>query len=173
MFYYYDTVAASGVGQKQRTFHVQDASEHRLLFANLLQRSRYYVANRARVNEPAFTMGHDEISSRFYEGAAAGTVMIGDAPRTDEFRRQFDWPDAMIHLPFDSSAPERVLEELDRDPQRLQRISRNNVHNAALRHDWVYRLRTILGTFGLKPTEAMTRRQAQLKVLAERALSEH
>ena len=33
---------------------------------------------------------------------AAGTVMIGEAPRTEEFERQFDWPDAVIHLPFDS-----------------------------------------------------------------------
>ena len=26
-------------------------------------------------------MGRDEISSRFYEGAAAGTVMLGEPPR--------------------------------------------------------------------------------------------
>jgi hypothetical protein len=31
IFYYYDTVAASGVDRKQRTFSVDDASEHRLL----------------------------------------------------------------------------------------------------------------------------------------------
>src|SRR3989442_15984605 len=39
IFYYYDTVAASGEGQKQRTFRVDDAGEHRLLLATLLQRS--------------------------------------------------------------------------------------------------------------------------------------
>src|SRR3984885_14808960 len=33
VFYSYDTVAASGVDQKQRTFRVQDAGEHRLLLA--------------------------------------------------------------------------------------------------------------------------------------------
>lgn len=170
MFYYYDTVAASGVDQRQRTFRVQDAGEHRLLLASLLQRSRYYVANRARINEPAVTMGRDEISNRFYEGAAAGTVMIGEAPRTDEFKRQFDWPDAVIHLPFDSPAPERLLDELDQDPLRVQRIRRSNIYNAALRHDWLYRLQTIFETFGLKQTPAMIAREAQLKALSERAL---
>lgn len=169
LFYYYDTVTASGVDQRQRTFHVESASEHRLLLANLLRRSRYYVANRSRVNEPTYTMGHDEISARFYEGAAAGAVLIGEVPRTEEFKRQFDWPDAVIHLPFDSPTPERLLRELDSDPQRLSRIRRTNVYNAALRHDWVYRLRTIFATAGLEPTGAMIEREAQLKALAEQA----
>ena len=55
IFYYYDTVAASGAGRKQRTFRVDNAGEHRLLLASLLQRSRYFIANRGRVNEPEFT----------------------------------------------------------------------------------------------------------------------
>ena len=167
MFYYYDTVAASGDGNKQRTFRVDDAAEHRLLLASLLQRSRYYVANRGRVNEPEVTQGHDEIGGRFYEGAAAGTVMLGEAPRSEEFDKQFDWPDAVIRLPFDSPDVECVLRELDADPSRLERIRRENVRNAALRHDWVHRLRTVFETLGISPTEAMLQRQARLERLAD------
>jgi len=169
IFYYYDTVAASGTGLRQRSFHVDDASEHRLLLANLLQRSRFFIANRALVTEDAVTMGRDEISGRFYEGAAAGTVMLGEAPRTDEFRKQFDWPDAVIPLPFDSPDVGSVLLELDSDPQRLARISRDNVRNAALRHDWVYRLRTVFETVGMRPTEAMLERESRLEAIAEDA----
>ena len=83
IFYSYDTVAASGVDRKQRTFRVQDASEHRMLLANMLQHTRYIFGNRARVNEPEYTRGRDEMSGRFYEGAAAGAVMIGEAPRLE------------------------------------------------------------------------------------------
>jgi glycosyl transferase family 1 len=166
IFYYYDTIASSGERQKQRTFRVDSPSEHRLLLASLLQRSRYFIANRSRVNEPEFTMGRDEMSGRFYEGAAAGTVMIGEPPRTDEFKSQFGWPDAVIRLPFDSPDVERVLLELDEDPRRLARIRRDNVHNAALRHDWVHRLRTVFETLGLPPTEDMLAREKRLQALA-------
>ncbi len=169
IFYYYDTVAASGVGLRQRSFHVDDASEHRLLLANLLQRSRFFIANRALVTEDEVTRGHDEISGRFYEGAAAGAVMLGEAPRTDEFRKQFDWADAVIPLPFDSPDVGRVLLELNSDPQRLARISRDNVRNAALRHDWVHRLRTVFETVGVRPTEAMSERESRLEAIATEA----
>ena len=169
IFYYYDTVAASGHGQRQRTFHVDDASEHRLLLASILQRSRFFIANRALVNESEVTRGRHEISGRFYEGAAAGTVMLGEAPRTEEFRTQFDWADAVIPLPFDSPDVERLLVELDRDPQRLARISRENVRNAALRHDWGHRLRTVFETLGIPPTEGMLEREKRLGAIAAQA----
>jgi hypothetical protein len=165
IFYYYDTVAASGDGGKQRTFSVESASEHRLLLANLLRRSRYFFANRGRINEPELERGHHEISGRFYEGAAAGTVMLGEPPETTEFRRQFDWSDAIIRFPFECPDAARILAELDADPQRLERISRDNARNAALRHDWLHRLRLVFKTLELKETRAMRAREQQLQAL--------
>lgn len=165
-FYYYDTIAASGASKKERTFHVDRASEHRLLLASLLQRSRYFIANRALVNDTETTMGRDEISGRFYEGAAAGTVMLGEPPRSEEFARQFGWRDAVIPLPFDSPDIARLLGELNQDPERLARISRDNTRNAALRHDWVHRLRTVFETVGIPPTQAMLEREKRLQAFA-------
>ena len=166
LFYYYDTVAASGLDQKQRTFKVSDPREHRLLLANILRRSRYYIANRSRVNEPEFMMDRDEISYRFYEGAAAGTVMLGEPPRNPLFEQQFDWPDAVIRLPFNSPDIARFLAELDTDSQRLLRAQRNNLRNAALRHDWVHRVREVFNTLSLPPTAGMLAREEQLRFLA-------
>ncbi len=166
IFYYYDTVAASGAGEKQRTFHVDNPREHRLLLASLLQRSRYFIANRSRANEPELTMGRDEISGRFYEGAAAGTVMLGEPPQTAAFKSLFDWPDAVIRLPFDSPDVSEVLAELNRDPEGLARISQENARNAALRHDWVHRLGTMFETLGIPPTAAMLEREKRLQALA-------
>ena len=169
IFYYYDTVRASGERGKQLTFRVGNASEHRLLLAGLLQRSRYYVSNRARVNEPEVTEGREEISARFYEGVAAGAALIGVPPRSAEFRRQFDWPDAVIEIPFDCPDIAERLQALDADAGRIERIVRENVRQAALRHDWIYRLRTVFETLGLAPTGGMLAREERLRSLAAMA----
>jgi Glycosyl transferases group 1 len=168
-FYYYDTVAASGADLKQRTFHVECPHEHRRMLATLLKHSRYYIANRSYVNKPEFTTGGDEISARFYEGAAAGTVMIGEAPRCEEFKQQFDWPDAVTHLPFDSPDIDRVLAELNSDPERLRAVRRNNVREAARRHDWLHRIRVMFDTLGLATTEKMQARAQLLDEIASQA----
>ncbi len=172
LFYYYDTVAASGADRKQRTFHVQNTSEHRLLLANLLKRCRYYVANRALVNDPQFTRGLQEISGRFYEGAASGAVLIGAAPESEEFKGQFDWEDAVVALPFDAPDVGRFLMEFDQNPQRIANIRKNNFCNAARRHDWVHRLSVIYRKMGLTPTEAMNARVRQLESVAAAAAQE-
>ena len=165
-FYYYDTVAASGADMKQRTFRVDSPPEHRRMLATILKHSRYYIANRSYVNQPEFGPGGEEMSARFYEGAAAGTVMIGEAPRIDEFKRQFDWPDAVIHLPFDSPDIGDVLADLDSDPERLRAVRRNNVREAALRHDWLHRIQVVFDVLGLTPTEGMRVRAQRLRQIA-------
>lgn len=169
LFYYYDTVRSSGVAaaDRQSTFRVSNPAEHRLLYSNLLKRSRYFIANCARANEPAVTRGNDEIAARFFEGAAAGTVMIGDPPRTAVFRELFDWPDAVIPAPFDAPRIGGLIEELDRDPERLARIRRDGVMNTLLRHDWAYRLHTILGDAGMSLPPALLEREASLRATSE------
>jgi hypothetical protein len=60
--------------------------------------------------------------------------------------------------------------ELDEDAPRLARIRRDNVHNAALRHDWVHRVRAVFEALGIPPTEAMLAREKRLETLAALAL---
>ena len=165
-FYYYDTVAASGEDLKGRTFRVDSPHEHRRMLATILKHSRYYIANRSNINRPELTSDGDEISARFYEGAAAGTVMIGEPPRTEEFKLQFDWPDAVIHVRFDSPDIGRVLADLNGDPERLRAVRRNNVREAALRHDWLHRMQVVFDALGLAPTEAMRARARRLDQIA-------
>ncbi len=165
-FYYYDTVAATGGNQKNRTFQVDNPVEHRHLLATVLKRSEFFVANRSFVNRPEFTAGRDEISPRFYEGAAAGAVMLGEPPRSEEFTRQFDWPDAVIHLPFDSPDVGRIIRDLSADPDRMRRARYNNVHQAARRHDWLYRIQVVFDTLGLPYTDKMKARGEELSRIA-------
>jgi hypothetical protein len=165
-FYHYDTVAASGSEMKERTFRVDSPHEHRIMLASILKRTCYFIANRSRVNDPEFTAGRNEISARFYEGAAAGTVMIGEAPRTEEFRKQFDWPDAAIHVPFDSPDIGRILADLNADSERLRAVRRKNAREAALRHDWLHRIQVVFNALGLAQTEGMQARAHRLDQIA-------
>jgi len=167
LFYFYDTVRSSGPGGKQVTFQVGNPAEHRIFLANVLRRSRYYLAYRARVNEPEQTEGHEEISGRFFEGVAAGTVLLGEPPRSPEFERLFDWPDSVVRLPFDSPDVGDILTALDREPERMERIRRSNAREAAVRHDWVYRLETVFSALGMPSTEQMRARRNQLARLAQ------
>jgi len=168
IFYYFDTfVGGAGKDAKQRTFRVANAREHRMLLASLLRHSRYYIANRSRINEPEHTGKHEEIAGRFYEGAAAGAVMLGEPPNTEDFRTQFGWPDSVIRVPFDCPEFASVLAKLDSDPQRLARIRRDSACNAALHHDWLHRLEAIFATVGIAPTPGMIERKARLRELAD------
>jgi hypothetical protein len=168
-FYYYDTVAASGADLKHRTFRVDSPHEHRQMLATILKHSRYYFANRSYINKPEFTAGREEISARFYEGAAAGAIMIGEAPRTDVFKQQFNWPDAVIHVPFDSPDIGDILADLDDQSQRLRTVRCNNVREAALRHDWLHRIRVVFDALDLKPTEGMRLRAQRLDQIVSQA----
>lgn len=168
-FYFYDTVESKRFGRfaRQLTFRVKSVQEHRLLLASLLKRSRYFIANRAWADDSDLTRGKDEIASRFYEGAAAGAVMLGDPPDTDDFRTQFDWEGAVVEMPFHAPQVASVIADLERDPERLARIRRANVVNALLRHDWSYRLRSLREAAGLAPTPRMLAREERLAALAD------
>jgi hypothetical protein len=158
-FYLYDTL--------QGNLPVQDPRQHRALLAEKLKRTAFFIANKAKVNEGGERGAQEEVGFRFFEGAAAGTVMIGDPPDVASFHENFDWPDAVVHLPYGSREVAGLLDSLVEDPERLQRIRTANVGNSLKRHDWSNRWQQILQWTGLPASEALQRRQAQLRRLAD------
>jgi hypothetical protein len=120
------------------------------------------------MNVPEETKGQIEIGFRYYEGSAAGAVMIGQAPDCESFHTMFDWPDAVIEIKPDGSDVEGVLSDLAAHEGRLSTISRRNAAEALLRHDWVYRWKRIFDIVGLHPTDEMRLREDKLKRVAER-----
>lgn len=158
LFYLFDTVRGN--------LPVQDPAQHRMLLAEKLKRTRFFVANKAKVNEGGERGAQEEVGFRFFEGAAAGTVMIGDPPDVASFHEHFDWPDAVVPLPYGSSDVATLLDALARDSQRLGRIRAANVRNSLERHDWSQRWAQILSWSGMTPTQALTRRRAELGRLA-------
>jgi hypothetical protein len=154
MFYLFDTSTSS-------LTEVPDSQQHRELVANISKRSRLFVV--------APTAVQVEVGLRYYEAAAAGAVMIGQAPDCAPFRRMFDWPDVVIRLEPDGSDVAEVLSKLIRQPERLKVWGQRNAREALLRHDWVYRWETILGIAGLSPGPRLFERKKRLRELADMA----
>jgi len=162
-FYYYDTAS------RQQLF-VDDPIAHRSLLANLFKRSRYSIVHYAKFNRPEETGYKQEIGYRFFEGAAAGTVMIGVPPETEIYRQLFDWPNAVVEADVNTCDIAAVIAELDAQPELLAQIRRDNISNALRRHDWLHRWQQVLATFDLPQTPEMEARDRQLKQRAQHLL---
>jgi len=158
LFYIYDTMLDKNTAKPR---------EHRDLIANIAKRSRYFLVNPGKFDRGFETGGQTEIGFRYFEGAAAGTVMIGGHPETEAFRHHFDWPDSVINAPFDSPNIADVLADLDSQPGRMEQARKNNIVQSLLCHDWAYRWQALLDIAGLKPRTALTDRLERLKELAE------
>jgi spore maturation protein CgeB len=165
IFYMYDTFYGASAADVEVSSHRQ----HREFLANAAKRSRFFQVGPAKMDSLRQTGGQIEIGYRFFEGAAAGAVLIGQVARCESFERLFNWPDAVIEIQPDGSDVLDVLSALAAEPERLEAMSRRNAAEALLRYDWVYRWRHILEIAGVKPTMAMEARETRLSELAEMA----
>jgi hypothetical protein len=162
MFYVYDTFVASDI-------KIHNHRQHREMLANVVKRSRYFIVAPTTRRLPDATGDQIEIGLRYYEGSAAGTVMIGQIPYCDTFNMLFNWQDVVIEIEADGSNIAEVISGLEAQPKRLLEISRRNAMEALLRHDWAYRWKQILAIVGLEPAPQLEMREKRLKQLAEQA----
>jgi hypothetical protein len=144
-----------------------NSKEHRALLSNVAKRSRYFIVNPGLIDRPDTRGNQIEISNRYFEGAASGTIMVGERPNNEEFEKLFDWPEAVTQLPYDSCDIEMVIKDLDGDLERQDRIRRTNVVQALMRHDWAYRWEAVLKAVGLGPMQGVLERKERLRKLAE------
>jgi hypothetical protein len=175
--------ALLGAASKGELFYVHDTfhdmarmepidyRQHRQLLANMAKRSRYFLASPAKADDPQETRGVVEIGHRYFEGAAAGAVMIGQAADSEAFRQLFSWPDAVVEIRQDGSDTLRVLADLDADQERVAAISRRNAVESLLRHDWLHRWKSIFQISGMQTSPGMAMREERLKSLAHAAVA--
>ena len=158
IFYVYDSTN----GDEARS-----PAEHRLLYANLCKRSRYFIVNPGKIDQPDAIGREIIIGARYFEGAASGCILIGEVPGDDSFQKFFPWPDAVVPLPYNSENIDKVMEEMDLQPDWQKKIRKNNLAGSLLSHDWVYRWETVLGLAGMESLPALMKRKQRLKGLAE------
>ncbi len=159
-FFYYHELTSGSV------LRIDNHQAHRTLVANLLKNSRYFITNHAKANLPELIENDHEIGYRFFEGAAAGAVLIGAPPQGAHFERHFDWPDAVIPIDYDEPDIAEIIADLDARPQYLKRVRANNTVNSLRKHDWVYRWEQVLKKLGLPSTQSMAARKNRLQTLA-------
>jgi hypothetical protein len=158
IFYVYDTAYFNGA---------IDFTEHRSMLANLIKRSRFFLVYPAKITNFNERGGQEVLGYRYFEGAAGGAVLLGDVPDCVYADGCFEWPNALIHLPYGDSDVAEVIAALDAQPNRIDEIRINNVVTSLLRHDWAHRWKEILDITGLSPGPALERREKRLKELAE------
>jgi hypothetical protein len=157
LFYLHDSIAGGDAIESR---------QHRALFANVAKRSRYFLVNPGLIDRPDIRGDQMEIGNRYFEGAASGTIMLGERPMTESFEQLFDWPDSVVDLPYNSTHIDAVISDMDRQPGRIEDIRRTNVTQALLRHDWVYRWEAILQAVGVAPMPELHARKKRLQRLA-------
>jgi hypothetical protein len=157
-FYVYDTI--NGLA-------AQNLDDHRTMFANLAKRSRYFIVSPGKFDSPGLTGGQAEFGYRYFEAAAPGTIMIGTRTNNQEFDKIFNWEDVVIEVPFTSDEIVSVIRELDKQPERQQKIRQTNILHCLLHHDWAYRWESVLKIAGMEPIRMMNRRKQLLNALAE------
>ncbi|SRR6266581_1611919 len=164
IFYVYDTFPSIYT-------EVHDHKQHRDFYANVAKRSKYFMVAPGKMDAPDETQGQVTIGFRYYEGAAAGAVMIGQSPNCQEFQDMFGWPDVVVQVQPDGSDIQDVLARLNSEPERVSKIIRQNAAGALLRHDWVYRWKQMFQVAGIEPSPKMTERERQLQKMADLALN--
>ena len=161
IFYIYDTLPR--IAERD----VYDHRQHRSLFANVAKRSRYFMVAPGKMNSQDETQGQVEVGYRYYEGAAAGAILLGQPPDCEAFRELFPWQDIVIEVEPDESDIMEVIARFDSEPAQVRAIQQRNATEALLRHDWAYRWKEIFRVAGIEPLPAMGVRERRLKDLAE------
>jgi hypothetical protein len=166
-------------GADNSFMYVQDTSkqgaitnwyEHRLMTANQIKRSKYFIAYNHTVVDPSSeskNFAEQALSTRYFEGAAGGAAVLGSAPGCEEYAEYFDWEDAVIDLPEDVADLRDFLNDLEAQTERMERLRITNAAECLKRHDWAHRWGQILDTLGLERTAALESRLDRMASLAE------
>lgn len=158
-FYLHDTISSNGCKYGLTT---SEPRRHRRLLADLTKRSKYFLVNSGKFDEPGATGDEEIIGARYFEGAGSGTVMVGKRPNHPEFENLFFWPDAVVDIE-PASGIEKTLCELNEQPDRVRQIRKSNVVNSLLHHDWAYRWEKVLKLARLDPMPELFQRKHTLE----------
>lgn len=158
LFYLHDTIPGSLV-------RPSNPAQHRDMLANSAKRSRFFVTYPAKFGAGE-NQGQSEVGARYFEGLAAGAILLGQTPSAPAFRDDFPWSDAVIDARPDGSDLAEVLSGVEERPDEVQRLGERNAVHALRHHDWGHRWQSILRIAGVAPRPALDQRLSTLETLA-------
>jgi hypothetical protein len=158
LFYLHDTIPGSLV-------RPSNPAQHRGMLANSAKRSRFFVTYPAKFGDRE-NRGQSEVGARYFEGLAAGAVLLGQAPSAPAFRDDFPWSDAVVEARPDGSDLAEALSGFEARPDEVRRLGARNAVHALRHHDWGHRWQSILRIAGASPRSALDERLRALDALA-------
>lgn len=160
LFYIYDSFRDASDRE------VFDYKQHRDLYASIVSRSKFFLVAPGKLNNINETGGQAEVGYRYFEGAAAGAILVGQKPPGQAFSDLFGCSDALFEVATDGSDILETLKALSMRPEEMKAISKNNVKHILMHHDWIYRWSEIIDIAGLHFHDRMEARKDNLKALA-------
>jgi hypothetical protein len=145
-----------------------DLPRYRDMFWQLLRMSRVSMAFDHFFANPLGHAQHSYVGPRWFEALAAGTVVAGRGPDTDEARALLNWPGALVELDSDPEVAADEMAGLLADEDRIRTMSRRNLAEMHARHDWRHRLADLLEVEGLQVPAPLA---AQLETLDREAVA--
>ncbi|WP_170426030.1 glycosyltransferase [Ruegeria arenilitoris] len=159
-FYLYDSATKPPIAA--------DHKVHRDLLANLVQHSKLFMVDIAKIGHADQKRGNVAWGPRHVEGIAGGAAQIGYAPESEDYRRYFDWPDSVVRLSEDpDEAITQIIALLD-NPTELDRMRRINLAGALAKHDWLHRWAQLLDHLNIPHSEGMAKRAETLLQISAR-----
>lgn len=143
-----------------------DAVRYRSMFWQILRQSKISLAF-DQISAP--NPGGAQLSyvgPRWFESLAAGTVVLGWAPRSKDVGQLLDWTDSTIELADDPEASVTFVTNLLKDEERLQKASARNLSEMNRCHDWRHRLRWIMRDIGIAEPKQLGDQLEQLSAKA-------
>jgi hypothetical protein len=162
LFYIYDTIPSLNITPR-------DYVQHRELVANLGMRARFFIGYPAKIDTEKETGGTSVIGARYFEGAATGAVLLGQAPTAPEFKRIFHWPDAIVEIGSTADSVASFLAMMKPEAERFAAASRRNAVEALKHFDWAYRWKELLRLARVAPHPRLEARERRLHDLAAAA----
>jgi len=145
--------------------HISNSREHRMLMWKLLRHSKISMCFEA--SNVARFQGYSPFLLRWAEGFAGGCAIVGRRPYGEGVAELLDWEDSTFELPEASEDWLPFILNLLEDKERLRAVSLRNYRHALLKHDWRYRIVTMLKAVNLPIPDAL---KAEIQCLQERAL---
>lgn len=145
----------------------RSSAEHRQNLAQVLQRSNVFFTYMAKRESTHQRGAQEEIGPRYFEGAAAGALQIGDVLQNHPVYRDYiSWDGAVIEAPYSFADMPALIEEIGRDSSWVAEQRRANVTACLLGHDHLYRWDRVMAVAGLPETSGMKARRSRLNALA-------